>query len=73
MQAENTQFLVHKSLLAQNSSVFTDMFSFPQPPTSEADNTVDRCPVVRMSDDTAEEVGYILKALFRNECVAFFL
>ena len=70
LQAENTQFKVHKSLLAQNSSVFADMFSFPQPPTSDAASTVDTCPIVCLAHDTAEEVGYLLKALFRNECVS---
>ena len=68
LQAEGVQFKVVKSILAQNSSVFEDMFSLPQPPPSGMD-TVDECPIVHLSD-SAEEVGYILKALFKNECVA---
>ena len=65
LQAEGVQFKVLKSILAQSSSVFEDMFSIPQPPSSSAD-TVDGCPIVHLSD-SAEEVGYVLKALFKNE------
>ena len=67
LQAENIQFRVHRGILAQCSTVFRDMFSFPQPPSSDVE-MVEGCAVVHLSD-TAEEVGYILKALCPQRCV----
>ena len=67
LQAEGVQFKVLKSILARSSSVFEDMFSIPQPPSSGAD-TIDGCAIVNLSD-SAEELGYVLQALFTNECV----
>ncbi|KAI9450614.1 hypothetical protein BJY52DRAFT_172389 [Lactarius psammicola] len=43
-----TRFLVHKSVLASSSSVFRNMLSLPQPPSSEM---VDGLPVVDISED----------------------
>ncbi|KZP11116.1 hypothetical protein FIBSPDRAFT_1050937 [Athelia psychrophila] len=68
LQAQGTQFRVHKSLLAQSSSVFNDMFSFPQPPATDA-GLVEGCPVVHLSDSAAE-VRYILQAIFQREHTA---
>lgn len=61
LQAQNTQFKVHRSILAQSSSVFKDMFMLPQPPL-EGTQLVEGCPVVQLSDP-AEDVRYILRAL----------
>ncbi|KAJ7099933.1 hypothetical protein B0H15DRAFT_818094 [Mycena belliarum] len=47
LQAESTLFRVNRDVLAQQSSVFCDMFSIPQPPNEP---TVDGCPVVHVSD-----------------------
>ena len=49
LQAENTQFRIHKGILARHSSVFKDMVGIPQPSTSEED-LVEGCPLVRLSD-----------------------
>lgn len=65
LQAEGTQFKVHKSILAQSSSVFKDMFSFPQPP-SVGTELVEGCPIVHLSD-SAKDVNYVLQALFQRE------
>ncbi|KAF7982515.1 hypothetical protein HWV62_28122 [Athelia sp. TMB] len=70
LEAEGVQFKVHKSILAQNSSIFEDMFSLPQPPSSSCTDTVDGCPIVHLSD-SAEEMGYILNALFKNEYLSY--
>ncbi|KAJ7218778.1 hypothetical protein B0H12DRAFT_1241551 [Mycena haematopus] len=46
LQAESTQFRVNRDVLAQQSSVFKDMFGVPLPDES----TVEGCPIVRVSD-----------------------
>lgn len=68
LQAENTQFKVYQGVLEESSSVFEDMFSFPQPPLET--ELVDGCPIVHLSDP-AEEVRYILQALCQRKCVQF--
>lgn len=70
LQAEHTQYKVYRGILAKSSPVFEDMFSFPQPPASEVE-MVDGCFVVHLSD-SAEEVRYILQALFERRCVVEF-
>ncbi|KZP13134.1 hypothetical protein FIBSPDRAFT_798094, partial [Athelia psychrophila] len=69
LQAGGTQFKVHRSILAENSTVFKDMFSFPQPPSANQE-LLEGCQIVRLSD-TAEEVRCILQAICRREYVAF--
>ncbi|KAF7973894.1 hypothetical protein HWV62_14032 [Athelia sp. TMB] len=64
LQAENTRFKVYRGILMENSTVFRDMFSMPQPSTGETD-MVEGCSLVRLHD-SAEEVGYMLDALFRH-------
>ncbi|KZP30901.1 hypothetical protein FIBSPDRAFT_814333 [Athelia psychrophila] len=56
LQAGSTQFKVHRSILAENSTVFKDMFSFPQPPSANQE-LLEGCQIVRLSD-TAEEVRH---------------
>lgn len=67
LQAQNAQFKIHKSILVHSSAVFRDMLSLPQPPLEDT-YVVDGCPVVHLSD-SAEEVRYILQAIFQRKCV----
>ncbi|KAJ7612069.1 hypothetical protein FB45DRAFT_843338 [Roridomyces roridus] len=60
VQAGNSQFRVHRSILAACSPVFKDMLSFPQPADAEL---VEGCPVVHLPD-APEEVTVFLKAIF---------
>ncbi|KAF7322324.1 BTB domain-containing protein [Mycena chlorophos] len=66
LQAGNTQYRVHRSMLARHSPVFRDMLAFPQPADAEL---VDECPLVRLHDAEAEVTPF-LRALFDTE---FFL
>ncbi|KAL1672648.1 hypothetical protein EV122DRAFT_271436 [Schizophyllum commune] len=60
LQAETTIFRLYNGLLASKSTVFKDMFAFPQP--SNEDRTLLGCPVVEIYDN-AEEATYFLRAL----------
>ncbi|KAJ7782687.1 hypothetical protein B0H16DRAFT_1493980 [Mycena metata] len=60
LQAENTQFRVHWSILAINSPFFHDMQDLPQPPDSA---TVDGYPVVELQDASID-VGHLLRVLY---------
>lgn len=60
LQAANTQFRVHWSVLARHSSVFRDMQGSPQPADQ---HTIDGCPVVELADDPVD-VEYLLRALY---------
>ncbi|KAF8216886.1 hypothetical protein K438DRAFT_1559130 [Mycena galopus ATCC 62051] len=63
LQAANTQFRIHWSVLALHSSVFRDMEGLSQP---HGEPTVEGCPVVELSDNLAD-VEYLLKALYVPE------
>jgi len=68
LQAESTLFRVHKSQLSRRSTVFSDMFTLPQPPVMTthatlADETYEGCPVVELHD-SAEDVENLLLALY---------
>ncbi|KAJ7611825.1 hypothetical protein FB45DRAFT_941110 [Roridomyces roridus] len=63
IQAENSQFRVHRGILAARSPVFRDMLSFPQPSDAEL---VEGCPLVCFHD-SAVEVNVFLKAIFDSE------
>ncbi|KAF8217101.1 hypothetical protein K438DRAFT_1953963 [Mycena galopus ATCC 62051] len=63
LQAVNTQFRVHWSVLTLHSSVFRDMEGLPQPPGQP---TVEGCPILKLSDDP-DDVEYLLKALYIPE------
>lgn len=65
LQAEGTLFKVHRGVLARSSSVFEDMFSFPQPPSTDAE-MLDGCPIVQLSD-SAKEVQYVLEGIFERK------
>ncbi|KDR79561.1 hypothetical protein GALMADRAFT_93483 [Galerina marginata CBS 339.88] len=49
LQAQNTQFRVHRSILARNSNVFRDMFSLPK--GSDEEPLIEGCVVVRVADE----------------------
>lgn len=61
IQAKETLFKVHKSVLALHSPVFKDMFSIPQPP-QEGEIMIEGCPVIRVSDSPVD-VTIVLEAL----------
>ena len=63
VESEKTQFKVHRSLLSQSSSVFRDMFTFPQP-LDPLEELVEGCPVVRLTDSKVD-VEHVFDALFR--------
>lgn len=56
-------FKVHRSILALNCTVFSDMFALPQPMDAE---TIDGCPVVRLSE-TSDDLGYFFSTMFDQE------
>ncbi|KAJ7782627.1 hypothetical protein B0H16DRAFT_1356978 [Mycena metata] len=60
LQAQDTQFRVHFSVLSQQSSFFREMHGLPQPPDQP---TVEGCPVVEMQDDVSD-VKHLLTAVY---------
>ncbi|CAA7266007.1 unnamed protein product [Cyclocybe aegerita] len=64
LQAEDTQFRVHRSMLARHSTIFKDIFSIPQQ-DQIMDPIVDGCPVVSLSD-SAEDLEHILLIFYDN-------
>ena len=65
LQAENTQFRVHRSLLSLQSSVFKDMFSMPQPMDTATTLNVDGCPIITLSDK-ASDLEHVLSIFYEN-------
>ena len=51
LQAEDTQFRVHRSHLALHSEIMKDCFSCPQP---EGAPTVEGCPLVHLPDSAMD-------------------
>jgi hypothetical protein len=77
LQADSTLFRVHKSQLSRRSTVFSDMFTLPQPPVmmthaTLADETYEGCPVVTLYD-SAEDVANLLLALYDGPFVLVFV
>jgi hypothetical protein len=65
LQAENTLFRVHRSILSRHSQIFKDTFAMPQAPSQE-NESIEGCPVVPLSD-TAEDLGNIISLLYDND------
>lgn len=61
LQAEHTQFRLHRSVLSIHSRVFRDMFACSQP---ENGPMIDGCPLVYLSE-TLEDVKNFVKILYR--------
>mgnify|MGYP001335277068 CR=1 FL=1 len=60
LQAEDVQIKVHKSILVQYSSIFSDTFTMPQPAGKP---TVDDCPLLHLYD-SAFDLKHFLRALY---------
>lgn len=61
LQVESTQFRLAKSVLSMHSSVFRDMFMVPLPAD---ERTVENCPVVILTGDTAQDWTCFLGAIY---------
>ncbi|KAJ7648618.1 hypothetical protein DFH06DRAFT_1095390 [Mycena polygramma] len=67
LRAQGEVFRVFVAILKAKSSVFADMFTFPQPSSEAPDiETMEGVPVVTLDDDPAE-VEVFLKAIFDSE------
>ncbi|KAJ7923494.1 hypothetical protein B0H13DRAFT_1707068 [Mycena leptocephala] len=62
LRAQTRIFRVFAAILQEKSSVFADMFRFPQPPSSDMES-IEGFPVIVVHDDP-EEVEVFLKAIF---------
>ncbi|KDR70693.1 hypothetical protein GALMADRAFT_254733 [Galerina marginata CBS 339.88] len=63
IEAEQTQFCVHRTILTGHSKFFGDMFSVPQP---DGEVLVEGCHVVRVSD-TAEDWENFLTVIYQGQ------
>lgn len=72
LQAEDTQFCVHRSVLSKYSSVFRDMFSLPQSSADMVDEQVDGIPVVILHD-MANDVERMIANMYGGRYVLSFL
>ncbi|KAJ6584636.1 hypothetical protein B0H19DRAFT_1015201 [Mycena capillaripes] len=61
LQVESTQFRLTKSMLSMHSNVFRDMFTVPLPPDEP---TVENCPVVILTGDTAKDWIHFLGVVY---------
>jgi hypothetical protein len=66
LQAENTLFRVHRSILTRKSAVFSEMLAVPQPDKS-SEKAVDGCEVVQLGDDTAYDMEQVLRAIYGEQ------
>ncbi|KII84003.1 hypothetical protein PLICRDRAFT_702259 [Plicaturopsis crispa FD-325 SS-3] len=60
LQAENTRFRVHSTVLAQNSPIFEDMLNIGE---SRGEDRVEGCPLVVLHD-SAQDLESLLRALY---------
>ncbi|KAL1659878.1 hypothetical protein GGF50DRAFT_64397 [Schizophyllum commune] len=67
LQAERTQFRVHRSILCKQSIVFKDMKEASC--TSTGSITVEGCPVVELQD-SAKEIRYMLQCIYDTYVIA---
>ncbi|KAJ7634504.1 hypothetical protein FB45DRAFT_1056531 [Roridomyces roridus] len=66
LQSEYTQFRVSRDILANQSPVFADMFTVPQPPNEPQ---VDGCPLVLLSGDIPKDWDLLLELLYSGRFV----
>jgi len=64
LQAENTQFRVHRSMLSRHSHVLKDMFEIPQPENTEG-HIIEGCPVVHLYD-SSQDVEIVISIFYDN-------
>jgi hypothetical protein len=62
LQAEHTQFRLHRSVLSMHCSIFRDMFACSLP---ENGLTVDGCRLINLSE-TLEDVKNFVKILYKS-------
>lgn len=72
IQTENIVFKVFRGILASNSTVFSDMFSVPQPTHDAGPDVYDSCPLIQIYD-TPEDARHFLKAIHDAGLACFFL
>ncbi|KAF6759108.1 hypothetical protein DFP72DRAFT_1064071 [Ephemerocybe angulata] len=60
LQADSTQFKVHKAILERHSTIFKDVFAMPHP---EGEPTVDGCALLHVQD-SVDEIRCMLSALY---------
>ncbi|KIM44192.1 hypothetical protein M413DRAFT_376539 [Hebeloma cylindrosporum] len=65
LQAENTQFRVHRSVLSLYSNIFKAMFSVPHPTGTTTMPNVDGCPVIALPDN-ASDLEHVLSIFYGN-------
>lgn len=76
-------FKVHKSVLSHHSTVFKDMFEFPNIDASEtspggvgsgtAQEVYQGLPLVTLAGDKGEDVVHLLRAVYERRCVIVIL
>lgn len=67
IQAEGTLFRVHADTLSQNSELFRDLLTLPQPVDAES---IDETPVLRIEGTSADDMELFLLCLHSPvECV----
>ncbi|EDR01758.1 uncharacterized protein LACBIDRAFT_333017 [Laccaria bicolor S238N-H82] len=64
IQAEQTQFRVHRGMLSRQSSIFRDMFSVPQPP-GDQEPVIEGCSIVHVSESSQDWEG-LLTLMYDN-------
>lgn len=62
VQAENTLFRVHQTVLSNSSEIFSTLFSLPQS-DSDTQNCIEGCPVVQLQD-LAKDISDLLSSLY---------
>jgi len=63
LAVEDTLFRVHKTILANHSEVFADLFTVPQP---AGEDMIDGCHVVRLYDNREDFID-LLRAMYQPE------
>ncbi|KDR79569.1 hypothetical protein GALMADRAFT_277900 [Galerina marginata CBS 339.88] len=65
IQAETTQYRVHRGVIARHSKVFRDMTGLPQPDTS-SESLLEGCPIVYLTDSPMDWKN-VFKLLYDTE------